>query len=101
MLRLFERYDNKQAHQIPLLENDGKGLAYGIWKCKIKLEKPFKFRTGRRDCIPDPAQPYPYITTKEENHFNPHSNGKTFLIPISDQKEIFDQFQDPSYSRSL
>ena len=86
MLRLFERYDNKQAHQIPLLENDGKGLAYGIWKCKIKLEKPFKFRTGRRDCIPDPAQPYPYITTKEENHFNPHSNGKEFLVPLSDQK---------------
>ena len=73
------RYDNKNRQQVSLLENDGKGLAYGIWKCKIKLQKPFKFQTGRKDCIPDPDLKYPYVATKDENHFNPHSNGPELL----------------------
>ena len=61
------------------MEQDGKGLPYGIWKCKIKLTKPFKFKTGRADCIPDDGQKHPYIATKEENHFNPHSNAPELL----------------------
>ena len=73
------RYDNKARQQVSLLEQNGNGLAYGIWKCKIKLLKPFKFRFGRKDCIPDPSQKYPYIATKEENHFNPHSNAPELL----------------------
>ena len=53
------RYDNKNRQQVSLLENKGKGLAYGIWKCKIKLESAFKFQTERKDCIADPSLKFP------------------------------------------
>jgi len=54
--------------------NAGRDLDYGIWKCKIKLTAPVKFRFGRKDCIPDDTLAAPYITTKAEAHENPHEN---------------------------
>ena len=36
--------------------------------CEIKLTKPFKFKTGRSDCVPPEADPEGrgYVTTKPE-----------------------------------
>ena len=41
------RYDYFQRQQVPILEDEGKGFPYGVWKCKIKLETPLKFKFGR------------------------------------------------------
>ena len=68
------RHDYFQRQQVPLLENEGKGFAYGVWKCKIKLKEPFKFQYGRKDCIPSSKFEFPYITEKGEENFNPHAN---------------------------
>ena len=74
------RHDFFQRQQVPLLEgvNAGKGFAYGVWKCKIKLNKPFKFQFGRKDCIPT-YMDQPYKTEKEENHANPHANADVIV----------------------
>ena len=82
------RYDNKARQQTSLLEQTDengvhRGLAYGIWKCKIKLEKPFKFKTGRADCIPDDDE-FPYKASREENHFNPNSNAPELVQKLQD-----------------
>jgi len=51
--------DFHTRQQIPLLE--------GRDKCDIKLTTPFKFKTGRTDCIPtDPERPY--ASSQPENH---------------------------------
>ena len=76
------RYDYYQRQQVPLLENEGKGFAYGVWKCKIKLEKPIKFMFGRRDCVPQADAEFPYITDKEEAHSNPHANADEILADV-------------------
>ena len=78
------RHDNFQRQQVPLLEGVDKelGLAFGIWKCKIKLSKPFRFRFGRSDCIPDSSLDAPYITEKEEIHDNPHENTDAILKSV-------------------
>ena len=61
------RHDYNSRQQIPLLEDEGKGLEYGIWKCNIKLTKPFKFQYGRADCVPHKKQKMrPYKATKNE-----------------------------------
>ena len=78
------RHDYFQRQQVPLLENEGKGFAYGVWKCKIKLEKPFKFQFGRKDCIPSSKFEYPYITEKEESHLNPHANADEIVTGVKD-----------------
>ena len=75
------RNDYFQRQQVPLLENEGHGFAYGVWKCKIKLEKPFKFQYGRTDCIPS-NELQPYITDKEEGHFNPHANADEIVTDV-------------------
>ena len=82
------RYDNKARQQTSLLEQTDengvhRGLAYGIWKCKIKLEKPFKFRTGRADCIPDDDE-FPYKASREEHHFNPNSNAPELVRKLQE-----------------
>ena len=72
------RYDYFQRQQVPILEDEGKGFPYGVWKCKMKLEKPLKFKFGRKDCIvtnPD----RPYEAGKEEKHSNPHANADEIL----------------------
>jgi len=63
------KVDYNQRQQIPLLEGLEKGfdMDYGIWKCNIKLTKPFKFMYGRKDCIPSAENKYPYIASKEES----------------------------------
>ena len=67
------RHDYYQRQQVPLLENDGKGFAFGVWKCKIKLNKPFKFQFGRADCkVSNPDKPY--ISDRAELHSDPHAN---------------------------
>lgn len=67
------RHDYYQRQQVPLLENDGKGFAFGVWKCKMKLTKPLKFQFGRADCqVSNPEEPY--ITDRVELHSNPHAN---------------------------
>ena len=35
-------------------------------KCEIKLTKPLKFLTGRKDCISDDPEGRGYVTTKDE-----------------------------------
>lgn len=77
------RHDYFQRQQVPLLEgvNMGKGFAYGVWKCKIKLNKPFKFKFGRKDCIPKYFG-HPYKTEKEENHVNPHGNADEVIADV-------------------
>ena len=37
--------------------------------CEIKLTKPLKFVTGRKDCISDDPEGRPYVTTKAEVGF--------------------------------
>ena len=78
------RHDFFQRQQVPLLEgvNAGKGFAYGVCKCKIKLNKPFKFQFGRKDCIPSGSTEHPYITEKEENHVNPHGNADEVVADV-------------------
>ena len=78
------RHDFFQRQQVPLLEgvNAGKGFAYGVWKCKIKLNKPLKFQFGRSDCIPSGNTEHPYITEKEENHSNPHGNADEIVADV-------------------
>ena len=71
------RYDYFQRQQVPLLENKGKGFAYGVWKCKIKLNKPIKFQFGRADCVTNLDKPYK--AEKEEVHSNPHANADEIL----------------------
>ena len=68
------RHDYYYRQQVPLLENEGKGFAYGVWKCKIKLNKPIKMQFGRSDCIATGGLEKPYMTDKEENHSNAHAN---------------------------
>ena len=36
-------------------------------KCDIKLTSPFKFKTGRSDCVPTDLE-RPYASSKPENH---------------------------------
>ena len=43
-------------------------LIEGREKCEIKLTKPLKFLTGRKDCISDDPEGRGYVTTKEEVH---------------------------------
>ena len=88
------RHDYFQRQQVPLLEGvwnynsaedkltPGKGFAYGVWKCKIKLTKPFKFQFGRKDCIPSSNLDQPYITEKEENHSDPHANADEIVSDV-------------------
>ena len=76
------RYDYYQRQQVPLLEDDGRGFAYGVWKCKIKLNKPMKFQFGRKDCVSLDNAEQPYITEKEENHSDPHGNAKEILEDV-------------------
>merc|ERR1712223_191525 len=75
------RYDYFQRQQVPLLEDEGKGFPYGVWKCKIKLEKPLKFKFGRKDClVTNPDRPYE--AGKEEKHSNPHANADEILHDV-------------------
>ena len=81
------RYDYYQRQQVPLLENEGKGFEYGVWKCKIKLNKPIKFQFGRKDCVPtNPDRPYE--TEKEEAHSNPHANTAEILSDVKKQMDM-------------
>lgn len=75
------RYDYFQRQQVPLLENEGKGFPFGVWKCKIKLQKPLKFKFGRKDClVTNPDRPYE--AGKEEMHSNPHANADEILNDV-------------------
>merc|ERR1719209_1436142 len=51
--------DYHARQQVTLLE--------GREKCEIKLNKPLKFLTGRKDCISDDPEGRGYVTSKEEN----------------------------------
>jgi len=51
--------DYHARQQVTLLE--------GREKCEIKLTKPLKFLTGRKDCISDDPEGRGYVTSKEEN----------------------------------
>ena len=68
------RHDYYYRQQVPLLEDEKRGFAYGVWKCKIKLTKPIKMQFGRSDCIATGGLDKPYQTDKEENHSNAHAN---------------------------
>ena len=37
--------------------------------------KPIVFKTGRKDCDPDPSLEKPFFTTRHEAHPMPHANG--------------------------
>merc|ERR1712223_1094333 len=78
------RYDYWQRQQVPLLENEGKGFEYGVWKCKIKLNNPVKFKFGRKDCVPSNSE-RPYETDKEEAHSDPHANTAEILNDVKTQ----------------
>ena len=41
-------------------------LLEGREKCEIKLPKPLKFLTGRKDCISDDPKGRKYVTIKPE-----------------------------------
>merc|ERR1712136_285817 len=74
------RYDYFQRQQVPLLENDGRGFAYGVWKCMIKLTQPMKFQYGRADCVTNLDKPYK--AAKEERHSNAHANTGEILDDV-------------------
>ena len=57
------------------VERQQTGIHEGRDKCDIKLHRPIKFKYGRKDCIPEPGQPTPYITSKQEKHDNPWGHG--------------------------
>ena len=38
--------------------------------------RPFRFRTGRKDCRPGPDSARPFLTTRAEKHPNSHTNGR-------------------------
>ena len=75
------RHDYFQRQQVPLLENEGKGHAFGVWKCKIKMNKPFKFQYGRADCKVDHPDE-PYRTDRVEQHSDAHANIGTILSDL-------------------
>ena len=78
------RHDYYYRQQVPLLEDEGKGFAYGVWKCKIKLNKPIKMQFGRSDCIATGGLEEPYMTDKEENHSNAHANIDEIVKDVHD-----------------
>ena len=81
------RYDYFQRQQVPLLENENRGFPYGVWKCKIKLQKPLKFKFGRKDCIvTNPNRPYE--AGKEEKHSNPHANADEILNDVKESMNM-------------
>ena len=92
------RYDYYQRQQVPLLEGvwswsngkivKGPGFPYGVWKCKIKLNKPLKFQFGRKDCIASGDTGLPYETAKEEAHSNPHGNADEILSDAKNQLDL-------------
>merc|ERR1711971_723257 len=73
--RLIERsnracdLDYHQRQQVRLLE--------GREKCEIKLTKPLKFMTGRKDCITDRKRTYK--TGKKENQPKIYSDGRELI----------------------
>ena len=48
--------------------------------CIINWPRPLKFRTGRKDCIPDPNLDRPFFTSKHEIHPNVHANGPQIVF---------------------
>ena len=61
--------------------------------CKVNFTQPFVFKTGRRDCTPDPNA-YPegfgsrdYFTSKHEIHPNSLGNG---IVTVDFYKKNFD-----------
>merc|ERR1711990_550113 len=48
-------------------------------KCEIKLTKPLKFMTGRKDCISDDPEGRGYVTYKDENQPKLFSNGREII----------------------
>ena len=61
----------------------------GRENCKMRLDRTIPFKTGRRDCIPDPSKkwtPYEFEATKEERHFNSHGTG---IQGVKDMKRDF------------
>ena len=43
--------------------------------CVIEWPRSFQFKTGRKDCTPDPNQIRPFLTSRFENHPNSQGNG--------------------------
>ena len=43
--------------------------------CTLAWSQPPKFKTGRKDCTPNPALERPFFTNREEIHANPQGNG--------------------------
>eukprot|EP00930_Biecheleria_cincta_P012208 TRINITY_DN11570_c0_g1_i5.p1 TRINITY_DN11570_c0_g1~~TRINITY_DN11570_c0_g1_i5.p1 ORF type:complete len:744 (-),score=97.96 TRINITY_DN11570_c0_g1_i5:85-2205(-) len=64
---------------------DGAGLfgqchpRLGEADCKVTAPRPFIFKHGRKDCLPDTSLSKPYMTSKKESHPNPTANGEAAL----------------------
>ena len=43
--------------------------------CKIQIPRNFKFKTGRKDCLPNPDLSKDYLTERPELHPHLHGNG--------------------------
>ena len=43
--------------------------------CQLKWKRPPNFKTGRKDCVPNPELSRPFFTVKTEAHPNIHGNG--------------------------
>ena len=58
-------------------------LLEGREKCEIKLTKPLKFKTGRRDCVSDDPEGRGYVTSKSEvgvvKHGDLHGPSSIFI----------------------
>ena len=54
----------------------------GKENCKMTLDRPLPFRTGRIDCVPDPKlkwSPYDFEATRKERHSNTYGTGKKVI----------------------
>jgi len=64
-----------------LHDNIGERCQHGVGEegCKVILEQPLEFKTGRRDCITDQDASYKAHSSKYENHPNAQGNGDSTL----------------------
>merc|ERR1719483_543290 len=75
--------NNLKCDPIDLTEGRGASMAgcshhQGDPGCKVNIERPFHFHTGRSDCTEHDAE-FPYKATKEEKHPSAQDAGKNTI----------------------
>ena len=75
--------NNLKCEEIDLTEGRGASMAgcshhQGDPGCKVNIQRPFHFHTGRSDCTEHNAE-FPYKATKEEKHPSAQDAGKNTI----------------------